>query len=108
MSEKKYIDADLMKEKLKERMIQNFDTAEEFANIGIISAISLVNNIIGADVQDVKHGEWIDIPFGCYPSEHGSYDGRTKCSVCGFVMSRLYYKYCPCCGARMDGETNEI
>ena len=49
-----------------------------------------------------------EIPFDCYPSEHGRYDGRTKCSVCGIAVSRLYYKYCPCCGARMDGETNEI
>lgn len=101
MSEKKYIDVDLLKEKLKECVIQS-------PEIGAIPAIFLVNSIARADVEEVRHGEWIDVPFGCYPSEHGSYDGRTECSVCGFVMSRLYYKYCPCCGARMDGETNEI
>ena len=50
-----------------------------------------------ADVQPVKHGEWID-----YNPDNEN-DPRCICSVCGsveFPLSR--HKYCPHCGAVMD------
>lgn len=53
-----------------------------------------------ADVQPVKHGRWID------KNPQDKYDPRCICSVCDsveFPLSR--HKYCPNCGARMDGET---
>ena len=48
-----------------------------------------------ADVAPVVHGRWIN---GC------------ECSVCGNMRGPIsekllpYYKYCPTCGAKMDGE----
>ena len=45
-----------------------------------------------ADVQPVKHGQWI-------PDEYIYFN----CSCCGCVEVRTS-AYCPDCGARMDGE----
>lgn len=55
-----------------------------------------------ADVQPVRHGYWSE----CYTDCH-HYSGI--CSVCGGGAIRKVkaepLKYCPCCGARMDGDT---
>lgn len=52
------------------------------------------------NVVKAKHGKWI---------EHKILkEGFWECSSCGFVSEALgasiLYKYCPHCGARMDGE----
>ncbi len=69
-----------------------------------------IKAIPAADVELVKHGEWNDL-YGDYKV--------AKCSKCGeeyevsdtnaglailFKAFEEYYKYCPRCGARMDGE----
>lgn len=58
-----------------------------------------------ADVQEVKHGEWIYHPETFYTKS-----GFT-CSVCKDPMWHSHdvkqaFKYCPHCGARMDGDNN--
>ena len=65
--------------------------------------------IVPADVAEVKHGEWIDLH-----DENVLYEQTYKCSACGewFVIEagtpkENGYKYCPNCGARMDGEGDE-
>jgi hypothetical protein len=45
-----------------------------------------------ADVVEVVHGEWIQM------------NGHRYCNVCGHKDSPILTKYCPNCGARMDGE----
>lgn len=60
--------------------------------------------VSAADVQEVKHGRWI--------SEHISYGvTRYKCSVCGgrfgIIEDFQPNKFCPDCGARMDGKDGE-
>lgn len=58
--------------------------------------ITVVDSIGGADVEPVRHGEWI-------------YDHwcEFKCSECGQLSDSKPYKgkekYCPNCGAKMDG-----
>ena len=47
-----------------------------------------------ADVVEVKHGHWLDTL-----SWHYGY----KCSECAFYVENKS-NFCPCCGARMDGE----
>lgn len=49
----------------------------------------------------VKHGHWID------------YNYDVTCSVCGTQWDKDDYcyeafKYCPECGSKMDGDTNEL
>lgn len=56
-------------------------------------------------VDPVKHGNWIDD----YNAEEDPFFRKGwKCSVCGFRTSYGKPKYCMNCGARMDGESNEI
>lgn len=49
-------------------------------------------------VDSVKHGRWIEEKF---------IDGRmAQCSACG-GWSTMPSRYCPNCGAKMDGENDE-
>jgi hypothetical protein len=53
-----------------------------------------------ADVVEVVHGEWEIVD-----SDLDWVDG--KCSACGYTdcfYESGFYKYCPDCGAKMDGE----
>lgn len=56
-----------------------------------------------ADVEEVRHGEWIPIQGEYHWSETGVVDPVIlgyKCSVCG-DEEKYKYKYCHC-GAKMD------
>lgn len=63
----------------------------------------LENSIETADVQPVIHAHWIELPKAMNPNEN-----PCKCSNCGHILSFMNYypksKYCPNCGARMDGD----
>ena len=55
-----------------------------------------IDNLPAADVVEVRHGEWVVC---------GTFDDFITCSVC---KSNKYpfgydFKYCPECGAKMDG-----
>ena len=59
-----------------------------------------VNDAPAADVVEVRHGEWIPVEG----------DVIWKCSICDAEISTSWdyenedmFKYCPCCGAKMDG-----
>ena len=69
---------------------------------------SKVAEIPAADVQPVTVGRWKKDTMG--------YDVYIECSECGTSLSMSNYieeewrelmRYCPCCGARMDGEQND-
>lgn len=68
--------------------------------IAIRTCIQLINDSISEspDVVKLRHGEW-------------KYEGKTKaCSLCGtFVewntLGAAQWRFCPYCGARMDGMT---
>lgn len=51
------------------------------------------------DAVPVKHGRWKEDPSGY---------GFWICSACGFVSEAsaadMLYKFCPVCGAKMDGK----
>lgn len=119
---KKYIDAEKLKNTLRESVILSPDTAEEFTNIGIVFAMSRINSMSAADVKEVIHGEWIEkehwIPLPrdyevSYASDYDDcYDEKTHswkekywhCSCCSYEASRdtkPVHKYCPNCGAKM-------
>lgn len=88
MSEKKYIDADLLRSELKTLLGQG--------RLEYMGVYDCVNSIPVADVEKVRHGEWI--PISDYEF--------AECSECGgkasFRLFLKFYKYCPCCGAKMD------
>lgn len=99
---KKYIDTDALYEKihniggcdaLPETWAEGWDKA-------IDGCLNLLESMLAADVQEVRHGEWMynDLYF---PS-------CAECSECGWKSSVggeeiPSYHYCPRCGARMDG-----
>ena len=61
----------------------------------VLEALSdYVNKQKGAEVAEVKHGEW----------EKRGFDGH-NCSVCG-ALNDIDTNYCPNCGAKMDGGVN--
>lgn len=62
----------------------------------IISVLSDKERFPAADVEPVRHGEWI---------EYTGYPHIIVCSECdwGTLPCEKDFKYCPNCGAKMDG-----
>lgn len=92
----RYIDADLIKEKLQKTII-NAQTS--FINNILIG---LLDKAPTADVQGVKHGKW---KMGV---DEADYEYGT-CSICGYVESDAFSRcnhpfYCSNCGAKMDDD----
>ena len=84
-----------------------FETVETYEQIKQL--LSECGSIAAADVAPVVHGRWDDIPneYMSVVSKTGAYHGNaTTCSVCHEVNPNAYKtNYCPNCGARMDGGT---
>lgn len=65
--------------------------------------INIIEDTKAADVQPVKHGQWI-------PSHPVDVAKEFKCTACQEIVCQpvfdktCYYNFCPNCGARMDGE----
>ena len=55
---------------------------------------------LSADVAPVRHGKWIDTDRYGFPV--------VECSECGAQTGTLNFPYCFNCGARMDGDSDEI
>ena len=63
-----------------------------------------------ADVAPVRHGRWEEMHY-----EGGILDGTNfdRCSVCGYERVfddpafKTGFRYCPSCGAKMDGERRD-
>ena len=73
---------------------QPMDTYIEYASEDLA-------DIPSADVAPVRHGRWIKItPSGIYEC--------SKCKKYVMTCDIEAYKYCQRCGAKMDGEDNEI
>lgn len=58
--------------------------------------IDVITTAPAADVQPVVHAKWV-----CHEPEIGLY---YSCSRCGHNTFQGMYKFCPNCGAKMDGE----
>lgn len=61
------------------------------------AVVSDFEEIPAADVDPVRHGRWLDCE---------AYNDIEQCSECGMIFSypSYYgYKFCPHCGAKMDG-----
>lgn len=73
---------------------------------GDSSIADIINEQPIADVQEVKHGEWLK------PSNDSVDSKQWICSECkgltetAYYCGHCYYNYCPNCGARMDGVAN--
>ena len=69
-------------------------------------ALHVIDSIPAADVVGVVHGRWKEMHY-----EGGILDGTNfdRCSVCGYERVfddpafKTVFKYCPNCGAKMNG-----
>ena len=74
---------------------------------GIEMVLEYAKNIPAADVIPVRHGRWIDKQL--IKSFKHTNIPVVECSACGIdfcdIINNHYfmYKYCPHCGAKMDG-----
>ena len=95
------IDADFVAEEIKDegrnQYIQNGYVRDRVVE-AYSDCLSLVFHSPTIEAEPVRHGDWVP-----YPS-----DQYRKCSVCGIEYAKfellLKYKYCPNCGAKMDGK----
>lgn len=61
--------------------------------------IGIIESVTAADVRPERHGEWKINPDGYYP----------YCTECGEEpQGGEMTKWCPNCGAKMDGESDGI
>lgn len=96
----RYIDADKLIDKY-ERAIEdewNKKTSPSSWADAYDCVIADIDDVPTADVVEVKHGEW---------TKSSPYNRFMNCSVCGFGQDHTTFKYCPNCGAKMDGERSE-
>lgn len=95
------------------KYISAVEAAEKAATalkIPLAALVDVFAEIPAADVAPVVHGHWFkdndsfhtDDDYYCFYFDH-------ICSECGEIVNDRYKlpNYCPNCGARMDGETEE-
>lgn len=71
------------------------------------AAVKILMNAPAADVQEVKHGEWIkDDSDGCYCSACEWYADYDYDYVTNNGLGNDDFIYCSHCGAKMDGGNN--
>ena len=93
-----YIEREALEVELNHRL--NFLMGEngeyDHYTSGFDEAVTRVENFPAADVAPVRHGKWL---YGDY------YDIGDVCSECDWdsEMTHPSYRYCPNCGAKMDG-----
>jgi len=67
-------------------------------------ALKMIEEAPAADVEPVRHGQYIGTEFDGYADGNPVYY-EWKCSECDCVFEddEPKYRYCPHCGAKMDG-----
>ena len=64
----------------------------------------LISDIPAADVVEVRHGRWTEYHAKCDGGYGQIYYQHTDCSC---FLYEAPYNYCPNCGAKMDGGTDD-
>lgn len=101
-NEKRLIDAGALK-----NAIYTIADVTDNERIFIDVIINEIDNASPLDAVEVVHGHWKPV----YDYDDGEIDHIAEnCSVCkghvGWFKGRSF-NYCPNCGAKMDGDTNE-
>ena len=69
-------------------------------HIVVHHARRMIEDLPAVEAVPVVHGRWID------ENPDDFLDPRMRCSICtGIESPLLKWRYCPNCGAKMDGDT---
>ena len=68
-----------------------------------MSGVKILNQFPAADVAPVRHAKVIDKIYDDHETIK-PWDYRYYCSACKIPMRDSWNKYCPNCGAKMDGD----
>jgi hypothetical protein len=118
--EKKYIDADAILKWYDDERKMEYDRLSEYEKlssraeakikIGVLDKLyfkicKLKEQEPAADVQEVRHGKWIEeqCQHVIYRIKNRAAWVKYTCSLCGKKNGRYKSPYCPHCGAIMDG-----
>ena len=103
-----YIDRDLLLKDIEESVVFSVRAGVPSPEMrGARKIIDRIENAPTADVVEVKHGEWIPVQYTYFGLK------RYECSECkdDEYWQKRYIehkeKYCPNCGAKMDGGKEE-
>lgn len=70
-------------------------------HIVVHHARRMIEDLPAVEAVPVVHGRWID------ENPDDFLDPRMRCSICtGIESPLLKWRYCPNCGAKMDGDAN--
>ena len=102
-----YIEREALREELRHCCIVAFD--ERSGEPYVIDIPQLLRRTtVSADVAPVAHGSWVKNNDSFQTDDYYCCYFDYSCSECGEVVNDRYKlpKYCPNCGARMDGNKN--
>lgn len=93
-----YIDREELKKQLMlESSLGYIKTLEDVERV--------IDFILAADVTPVKHGKWVSKEYESVSKRNRLIKYRVySCSICGRSNGKIRKKYCPYCGAKMEGE----
>ena len=100
----KYIELEALKNRFAKRLVWLKKDIHDEYSLGLHDGCEydtkLIDEIPAADVAPVRHGRWIE-----RRTLHAMGGISAKCSVCAKSVQYLGnpLKYCPNCGAKMDG-----
>lgn len=96
------IDADALIPALFEKHVHDGEELEPM--LYYADAVKVIENAPTVDAIPVVHGRWETVTLH---STDFVYYVSTNCSVCGEYPASRCWKYCPNCGAKMDGERRD-
>ena len=91
---RKLIDRDALIASIPKTNVDIFENCRNCSTLCDWQVRELIEQAELVDAVEVVHGEWIDEPIKGV---------RYHCSVCSGRFDYMW-KYCPNCGAKMDGE----
>ena len=107
MPEKEYIEREALQNKAFGENHPTFYDGQDIADW----YEKCINETPAADVAPVRHGRWKKSKGNERPTENGFvHDDRYFCDCCGWGCccdTKLDFRYCPKCGAKMDGGEGE-
>lgn len=97
-----------------DEMSKHFSTKDNDYYDALMDAEDAIDDLPSADVAPVRHGNWdVREPMPMHDIKGNlSWGNWYVCTGCGFATTAIeghitQYKYCPSCGARMDGDEDD-